>query len=383
MKLLRIFKNFLLVVTGLVAVTALQSCHDEPEVKPEKVERAVLVYMVSNNSLYGCDEGDIREMIMACQQGDFGGNRLIVYQAARNSVPKLLEITDKGAKELKVYDEATLSVTIEQMRTVITDFKRVAPAERIGIILWSHACGWLQNGISDPYDWQLPSVKSFGDDGGRYMNITALSCALDGEGFDFVYFDCCHMASVEALYQMRQCADYFIGSTTILPSEGMPYNLSLKYLMRKDADVVGAAQATFEYFNSKGGMERSSTMSVIKASALLPLAEVTAELYANSERPPVSYRPQPFIKSNNCYLFDFENYVDNFVDVDPTLAARWKSCFDDAVIYSAATPRIFNELTLNYHCGLSTYILKSPSDVTYNNYDQLSWWTDVASNIRF
>ena len=137
---------------------------DNPEPVPEpptEVTRAVLVYMVANNSLgsstvpgeeeygRGFDKSDLREMAKAAREGSLGANRLLVYHHAYLSEPRIIEITPDGERELKEYDTSELSVSTSRMTRVIDDFMELAPARNYGIVLWSHADGWLDNGIEE------------------------------------------------------------------------------------------------------------------------------------------------------------------------------------------------------------------------------------------
>ena len=135
---------------------------------PEQAPRSVLVYMSANNSLGYLtnendkvyDAADLEEMQRAAIAGDLGNSRLIVYHHARKSAAELKEITvEGGIKTLKVYDTAESSSSVSRMEQVIDDFKHFAPAEKYGLVFWSHGSGWLQNGI------ERIVRRSFGEDG--------------------------------------------------------------------------------------------------------------------------------------------------------------------------------------------------------------------------
>ena len=364
-----------------------------PLIKPG--DRSVLIYMVANNSLgssalsgkdeRGYDNADLEEMLYAANRGALVGNRLIVYHHAYRSTPVLKEITSSGVKELKIYDNSESSVSASRMLQVIEDFKREAPAEKYGIVLWSHASGWTENGMYEKYGVIRP--KAFGEDffeGRRvYMNVTTLANVLYGQGFDYVYFDCCHMAGVEVAYELRNVTDRIVGSVTELPAAGMPYDLTLPYLM--SGDVEKAAATTFANYDALSGSARTCTMSVIDTSRLDRLAAAVGALYSLHPRLPDGYDPQEF-SYRNCYYFDLADYLGGLCGGDPVLEAPLAealSALDDAIVYSAATPWIwkghYSQVEIKKHCGFSTYILNSPSDAGKYNYNRLAWYADVAS----
>ncbi len=393
----RFIHTLTIVAVGLMVMTLASCDSTTPEIKyldqPDDdtpVQRSVLVYMLADNSLGrdGYDRQNLADMIAAVRDGRTGGNRLIIYHDDRNADhPALKEVTPMGLRIIKEYDDTESSVSGSRMAQVIADFKAIAPAENYGLILWSHATGWLQTGIPDSYQNVTPAW--IGQDKNDYMNVTTLARVLDGKGFDYIYFDCCHMSSVESLYELRGVADTFVGSCTELPAEGMPYYETLPYLMAEDADLIAAARATFNKYDNLTGSARTSTMSVINASALDGLADATRKLYALHPKLSASYAGQSFERAKAggepCYMFDFADYIGALYSSDASDSnfrrayAEWLIALDECVEYQAATPYIFNTIRISAHCGLSTYILRRESDADTKGYKQLVWWRDVAS----
>ncbi len=357
--------------------------------EPVKVERAVLVYLLSDNSLGdgGFDRKNLADMIQAAKDGRLGDNRLLIYHDdSEADAPSLKEVTPFGLRILKSYDDSQTSISADRMSQAIADFKSYAPADNYGLILWSHATGWIQP--LSPASMAAIMPLWFGEDRGKYMDVTTLARVLDGEDFDYVYFDCCHMASVEALYELRHVTDKFAGSCAELPADGMPYYETLPYLMATDADLEGAARTTFLKYDAKEGSARTCTMSVIDAAGLDRLAEATRAVFALHPVLPDDYSGQPFERTKfngePCYMFDMEHYMEALysasTDRDLRKAyAEWLIALDECVTYQASTPWIFNKIKVDSHCGLSTYILRRDSDADTRGYRHLSWYGDVAS----
>lgn len=382
---------------ALSLTLVLCSCaSDGPDPTPQPrdpVERAVLVYMAARNSLGRdkYDRADIAEMERAVRSGNINpDSRLIIYHADVSGSQTLVELTTRGRDTLKVYDSDRLSVSVARMREVIDDVRELSPASRYGLILWSHGNGWLQNGIaetlsaqpkSDKVDNGSISLQSWGEESGRTMNITSLADALAGSGFDYVYFDCCYMASVEVAYELRHVTPYIVGSAIELPAEGMPYDRTLKYLTARDADLVGAATTTFEHYDAMTGSDRTCAISVIATAPLDRLAEVSHRIVSASGRAtPADYRPQRFQTESSCRYFDMKHYYDAMAlcaGSGEDLMQEWNEVVDECVIYKASTPYIWGRLPIDAHCGLSTYILPPDGDPTFKGYDTLSWYARV------
>lgn len=387
---------------------AFSSCTDDEPIlpaptptdeTPREVGRSVLVYMMADNSLGrdGYDRENLADMIAAVRDGLVNDARIIIYHDdAKADHPMLKEVTANGLRIIKEYDNALRSVTRERFSQVVADFKAIAPANRYGLVIWSHATGWLETGereVSLGFTGDNGVTPLWvGEDRGHYMNVTSLAQVLEGEGFDYIYFDCCHMASVESLYELRHCADKFVASAAELPAEGTRYYEALPLLTAQTPNLERAAKVTFDYYNSLSGSARTCTFSVIDARRLDTLAAATRAIYDMHPEAPATYFPQPFErqKSNGspCYLFDFADYIDALEVEDPadadtlqTLKAQWHRALDEAVTYAASTPWIFNRLKIDHHCGLSTYILFNSQYADDGGYRMLQWYDDVASHL--
>ena len=365
---------------AIVAIAAMTSCGGDSKDEPEaSAPRSVLVYMLADNSLGGrnYDYADLNEMVEGAREGALGQSRLLVYHAPRGENPSLKEVTANGINVIKTYDRETSSASSGRMSQAIADFKSHAPADNYGLILWSHGSGWLQNGMEPP----TASAKSFGDDRGYAMNVTTLATVLDGENFDYVYFDCCYMGGVEVAYELRGVTDHIIASAIELPANGMPYDQNLRYLTARQPKLREAAATTFAYYDSQSGEDRTCAISLIDTSALDDLASATREVYESSNGLIDGFRPQPFMVGS-CYLFDFAHYAES-MKADQSKLDRFDTALKRAVVYHASTPSIWEMVDIKHHCGLSTFILDEADDATYRNYNQLSWYGDVASHIKF
>lgn len=372
-----------------LSAAMLPGCHnDEPAPpqpeEPAKASRTVLVYMVATNNLGtgGFDDSDLREMATAAEAGDLGDGRLVVYHASSQGVV-LKEITPEGTDTLKTYEKGQVSVTIDRMREVINDTKEFAPAMDYGLVLWSHASGWLQDGIVE----ESVPLRSFGQDGSmnsKKMNISSLAEATKDAELSFIYFDCCYMGSMEVAYEMRHSAPYMVMSPAEIPANGMPYDLNMKHLLNtkrslEDA-LIAAATSTFNSYNDvfvKG--DCPNTMAVIKTAGLEQLATATRQIY---ERAPFTRDAeldyQKYSPRYTRYYYDFGQYVESLCS-DEQLLSNWHEAMAETVKYAAASPWIWSSFPLEHYSGLSTYILDDEAAGTVNDYNTLQWYKDVAS----
>lgn len=389
------FKTILLILQILIA-SVLTGCHDSSKDEPaEPTSCTVLVYMVACNNLgqdetvggtiYNRADGlDIDEMLSGASTIS-PGSRWLVYRSSYEST-ELLELTKTGFKVLKTYDEG-IATSAERMTEVLDDAFTLAPAEHKGLVLWSHATGWIEDGFEDVLEGDPAiSLMSFGNHRSRKMNVTTLRSVLESRPVDYIYFDCCLMGSVEVMYELRNCADYIVASPSELPREGMPYQLNIAPLTRGDlAGLLQAAANTFNLYDNKVGSDRTATMAVIDTRHLDALARATAAIYAitKPEHPlstVTNYYGRNNVSQGN-YL-DLDEYVEALGEansVPEDLMKAYRQAFKSAVIYSAATPELWSEWLMLHAAGLSTRVYTKDYNSNQNGYDRLQWYRDVVA----
>lgn len=361
----------LLLAASLAAVSC-KDKKDEPKPDPIPPHRTVLVYMVADNSLgsMGYDQADIDEMIAGARAGALEGGRLLVYRASQQytyGAPQLIEITDKGETvTLKEYDTEIYSTDPERMEEVLADVARLAPSKGLGLVLWSHANGWLgaTPGTEDRY-------KAFGEDRGHYMTIQSLGRVLAGRGLDFIYADCCLMGNIETAYELRTATSVFVASPTELSLEGMPYAENLPCLFAPEPDMVQAAANTFEWYSTRN---KNCQMTVIDTSALDALARESRRLWQARTGYPDVTGIQTYVRNGNfCHTYDMEAYYELLGADD-----AWRAALDAAVIYKATTATAIGPISIRRYCGLGSGAIRSESDITYRGYDTTQWWQAIS-----
>lgn len=369
---------------------------DEPSPGPQgpagPVRRTVLVYMVAANTLSGYDNEDIDEMLAAADSLPSDA-RWLVYHAPRYGyAPRLVELAGSDTITLKHYGRGGSS-TLARLNEVLDDVAEFAPAADYGLVLWSHSSGWVANGLDEDLPDLPYSPLSFGDDrtdnaSGDRMNIATLRAAIKGRGIDYLYFDCCHMGTVEVMYELRDAARYVVCGPTETPRCGMPYDRNLRLLAQGDkASLVEAARRTFEY-ETVYDIPDDCAMTVVDLSGMERLAAATAPIYASTPlEHPADYVTNYYGTGRTGNFLDFGEYVNALAEsegLDPALAAEFNSALDAVVIYKAAPEAFYSPVLGRYlriytASGLSTYVFNRPESFTTNGYSTLQWAKDVAS----
>lgn len=127
----------------LFALLALAGCtKDGEEPRYPHASRVVLVYMAGDNSLGGY----VRDNLDAMRRGMASapaGSRTIAYVDTPDGNPRLLEVTSSGTQTLYTWPSAHNSASAATVREVIGRMRTLAPADRYGLVLWSHGLAWM------------------------------------------------------------------------------------------------------------------------------------------------------------------------------------------------------------------------------------------------
>lgn len=277
-------------------VIVLAACSNEiPEQQPAKRSgRTVLAYLISNNAGTSLDNdlrNNVIDMYTALGNMKESCTLLVFYRPytgdAPLSKPTLMsfyadgrgninnvaawtgsELTFDAVCRIAQKKEYTMNSQIATdpavMEEVFTDMQTVAPSDSYGLILGSHASGWMK-GTSVP-------TKAFGDDDGYNIDIPDLADVLKNsfsEKLDFVLFDACMMGTAEVGYELRETTSYCIASVMETPVYGFPYDQILPYLYSENVDYSAVCHE-FISFNKTNNLW--GTCAVMDCSQMENLA---------------------------------------------------------------------------------------------------------------
>lgn len=277
-------------------VVVLAACSNEiPEQQPAKRSgRTVLAYLISNNKAGSLDtylRDNVIDMYTALGNMKESCTLLVFYRPytgdAPLSKPTLMsfyadgrgninnvaaltgsELTFDAVCRIAQKKEYTMNSQIATdpavMEEVFADMQTVAPSDSYGLILGSHASGWMKgNSVQS---------KAFGDDDGYNIDIPDLADVLKNsfsEKLDFVLFDACMMGTAEVGYELRETTSYCIASVMETPVYGFPYDQILPYLYSENVDYSAVCHE-FVSFNKTNNLW--GTCAVMDCSQMENLA---------------------------------------------------------------------------------------------------------------
>ena len=133
----------------------------------------------------------------------------------------------------------------EVLKKILNEMQDLYPSDSYGLILGSHASGWIPSGGFGRSNRMLYAepvlTRSFGTDytGPNEMDTRDMAKAIpfNKENLEFILFDACLMSSIEVLYDLRDKAKYVIASPAELPAPGFPYARVIPYFWGKGTNL--------------------------------------------------------------------------------------------------------------------------------------------------
>lgn len=420
-------------------VIVLAACSNEiPEQQPAKRSgRTVLAYLISNNKAGSLDtylRDNVIDMYTALGNMKESCTLLVFYRPytgdAPLSKPTLMsfyadgrgninnvaaltgsELTFDAVCRIAQKKEYTMNSQIATdpavMEEVFADMQTVAPSDSYGLILGSHASGWMK-GTSVP-------TKAFGDDDGYNIDIPDLADVLKNsfsEKLDFVLFDACMMGTAEVGYELRETTSYCIASVMETPVYGFPYDQILPYLYSENVDYSAVCHEFISFNKTKDAwgtcaVMDCSQMENLASAVKAKLSEWKDALSSVSMQNVQQYGVGKYRSSSSDYRYFSYDVLDFFrelgkksgvVEADLNEAvASIQSALNQAVIAKDCLSGIdydFEELVIDgtRFCGIGMYIPKEynpyvANKTAWNDYyeQSISWyhaagWADLNLN---
>ena len=407
----------------LFALLALAGCtKDGEDPRYPHSSRVVLVYMAGDNSLGGYVQDNLDAMRRGMASVPSGG-RTIAYVDTPDGNPRLVEVTASGMEILHAWPSPHNSASAATVHEVISLVRTLAPADRYGLVLWSHGLAWMPSwatgyltrskarmaepwpqtkhggaaagpasadrpipAASVPTSW--PATKWFGQDTGEspagYLDTEQLSEAIPSGVFDWILFDACFMASAETLYALRDKAEQIVCSPAEVIADGFPYAEIMAELLRPEPDLRAVCETYYRHYaEHPNSSYRSATVSLIETSQFEALAAATANVLSEvlAADPEVLSdmdlsRVQPLDRYRRHFLFDMGSVVGELETrglVPASLAGAWRAQLARTVIYEAHTLTMLG-LALDACCGLSIYVPVSAYADLNEYYRSLEWY---------
>ena len=358
-----------IIMALLVLTVGLTSCSDDDEPQHEytpaaHATRTVLVYMSGENNLTVTSgtrflNSDLTELIEGSKHLD-DNQRLLVFVDSLNSNsqqasnPYIIEVHGGKTYELYRFDKDFYASDPAYFKQILQWTVENASADSYGLILWGHAKGWLVE--SDTIASQSRQRRAYGVDtgedqpassGSRWLNIKQMANLLQGlPKLEFLFTDCCNMMSAEVGYELRNAANYLIGSPAEIPGNGAPYDRIVPQLFKQGSELYrGIIDTYFNYYteaykNRYDLKGNSVPLAVIETKYMEELAQATHDVMEHFSEPYPAYPMYPNLTNDSItfyfyedapVMFDMRAFVKTYAPADEF--ERWDQTYRRAVPY--------------------------------------------------
>jgi hypothetical protein len=348
-------------------------CKELVDHPPASTQRTVLVYLgVDNNFKH--EAAEKIETLTRNWNKNFDGN-LLVYADA-GAKPVLVHIYNSErrgnvADTIASYT-AENSAGSATFARVLNTVKAYRPAASYGLIVLSHASGWLPADMSWPIKLRSVIVDTENNEI-NYMELADFAKAIPYK-LDFAIFDACFMGAVEVGYELKEKVDYLVASPAEVLAPGFVYASMMQHLFQPQPDLEAVASDFYEYYNNSG--IPSATVSLLKTSALDALIPIFKEITAGVH---------PFSENiGNIQTFGFGNqkiYCDlghRLQQLAPEKSIAIEVALEQCVLYKKHTPSYYSAGTGMMHpihafSGLTVYIPQAAYPQANAAYSHLKW----------
>ena len=421
-KVMNIKRNPIFWMLSWVVLLFFLSCGDDHIEELMVPKRNILLYIATDAD--AAIDGDTPEKIDIIRAGwTPGQGEMLMYVDRRGQEALLFRMNSiltegkYGLDTLANYgvensaDAAVLSRMIDTLLSY--------PADRYGLIFFSHASGWLPEGaLKDPQltELNLPQSERLvpneeagtrslvidnGGDRRHEMEYYDFAEAIPDHQLDFIILEACLMADVMSMYVLRNKAEYVLASSAEIVSPGFSYiyrsDIMRLYDTKNSVESVvsGFAQAFHDYIVTRfaeNNARCSSTLGLIKMSEMQNLATVVKAALNNQELDETTVvidsiqqfdRPEAHISKppKKSRYFDLDHVIENLASASQY--AAFCTQMEKTVVWKAQTESFFigsggsNGFYIKRHSGLTTYIKQDVYPALNAVYESSAWYKQL------
>lgn len=391
-KLLSLLSVLLLLLPGFAACS--DDHHDDAsfylQEKLPQGHRTVLIYMAAQNSLGTGGNAGLDSMeIMQAHTEIPPQDRLILFiDDARK--PRMYRILAESRTPLLVHqwEKEETSTDPHFFQQVLQEVKERYPADEYGLVLWSHADGWLpaMNGdaqsdrtLSGP----VPSFRpmSFGidngltggsSDKGTEMEVEDLAEEVRQSGLKprYIFFDACLMQSIEVAWTFRDVTECLIGSPIQRPADGTQYTWQIRKGLFSEHPETDIVDSDVQSAGSYGIVVSSINPARLDSLAHVLRRELPLSACANRNSAEINQAtPYQAYVMNFLYRphqYDAAGVLEEILP--PLSAQKAQKALDYALIHKGCTPSFwigpggwnFMSPDINHFSGTAMFV---PQDI--------------------
>ncbi len=278
-------------------------------------------------------------------------------------------------------------------RALLTVRDRI-PAKSYGMLVSSHASGWLPPGYYDKpsnFESRIRPLSIGQDKDGETsveMDLMDFSEAIPFK-MEYIIMDCCLSGGVEVAWALRNKTNYVAFTQTETMADGFDYKTLMSRLLGESVpNPQGVCEDFYNYYMAKTGVHQSATISLVDTRELSSLAVSCKQIFEQYREAIAAVdgdHVQRYFRYDRHYFYDLRHILvcagvagDALHELDEAL----ESC----VVYKAATP-YFMEGTqygfaIQHFCGLSMYLPSEGTEFLNNYYKEKIEWNKETQLVK-
>ena len=373
---------------------------------PKDASHALMFYFFGT-SLSRYFDTNIKDVKEAIKSGALGDANRVIYLYQYNSTgayirevcydPSSGECVEYEAERIKIDPS---QITPDDIGANIAKMAANAEADRYGIVFAGHGHGWIPRevlnksgattlGVMDNV-WQPAAgaevTRAFGESN-VMVNPAEIAegIAKSGVELDYILFDACFMSNIEAVYELRESANYIIASPCEIMGKGFPYHRTLPYLCANNgatSDIKGAAESYYIFYRDEYvGSVRCGSIAAYDCAEVAALAEATSSVIATAANIYNRDTLQTYEGQSVHQFYDFGQWI-NVVATDEVALANFNTQLANTVIAKFTLPTFYSaygmygtyDIDTEVYSGVTT---SAPSEAYPDAWRQTSWYRDV------
>lgn len=300
-----------------------------------------LIFHFYGTSLGRYFKTNIADAKEAIRGGALGANnRVVCILQSSSTAGSIFELcynpTDGSVIERHIDNFVLPSSLVmpDALGEIIAKAAAAAPANSYAMVLAGHGTGWIPRETSASasllslgFDPWIPALgaevtRHFGESNIK-LNISEVAEAIELSqlDLDYILFDACFMSNIEAIYDLRNSADYIIASPCEIMGKGFPYHRTLPYLIGEGYDLEKAAESYYAYYRDEyNGSARCGSVALFDCAEVEALAEATHEVMLTASDSYDSSTLQTYEGQQVHEFYDFGQWVNCVATNDAALA---------------------------------------------------------------
>lgn len=393
-------RQLFILLTMSILLFSLTSCNKDKQ--EEKTITQTHIFYFTGSSLRLPFYQNISAAKDAIRAGHKGDNRVILFfQPTDRKTANIIELTFNNGlceEEILASYELPAQLTVGDLSYYMREIIRLAPADHYSLVMAGHATAWIpidptssQSATSPMKDiykdnWQKVDSQEptrffgeqYSDGGSNAFEISELALALSSTGvkFEYIIFDACFMGNVEALYELRNNANYLIASPCEILNAGFPYDRCLPYMImtNKGYSLEQVCKEYHDYYEEKKGY--SGSVALIDCSQLEALAKSVKSINAGQSKEFCVVDLQTFEGQKQHTFFDLEDYIKAYSD-DEELVGKFQKQLERTVKCKYTLDGFWSNYgvsgvyPITTFCGLTC---SEPSVLYREDYTQTAWY---------